>query len=252
MGTYEEEFRRIEKFIGKVTRILLLPKKIDLRGAENFVREGPNVIIGNHIGSYKDVAILLRTVPRMIYFTANQMIFDRKEASELVLRHLHRHMGKFGGFVHLILNPFYSYMVDFVSGHIAKIGSIPVDLYGKKNESIIKCQDYLREGRAVIALQGRGRVHPKDPNPYVKTFRRGVSIMAYNLYKERGFSVPVTPLSIFGTHIMWGVPATIKVNVGPPLFIRDYWAGEEVATVEKFRAALERTVTGLFLESLSW
>jgi 1-acyl-sn-glycerol-3-phosphate acyltransferase len=252
MGTYEEEFERIRRFVDGVTHLFLFPKKIELRGGENFVREGPNIIVGNHIGAYKDVSILLRTVPRMIYFTANKMFFTRPEASELVLRHLHRHMGNFGGFVHLILNPFYSYMVDFVSGHVARIGTIPVDIYGSKRESILKCQDYLRKGRAVIALQGRGRVHPKDLNPYVKEFRRGVSIMAYNLYKESGLSVPVTPLSIFGTHIMWGVPATIKMNVGRPLFVRDYWTGEEVSTVEAFRAALQRTVTGLFRESLSW
>lgn len=252
MGTFEEEFKRIEKFVDFLTRTMLLPKKIEVRGGENFVTHGPNVIVGNHIGSYKDVAILLRTVPRMIYFTANKMIFNREEASELVLRHLHRHMGRFGGFVHLIFNPVYSYMVHFVSGHVAKIGSIPVDIYGSKRESILKCQDYLRKGRAVIALQGRGRVYPDDPNPYVKTFRRGVSFMAYNMYKEDGFSVPVTPLSIFGTHIMWGVPATIKVNVGRPLMIKDYWTGEKISTVEKFRAAMERTVSGLFLESLSW
>jgi 1-acyl-sn-glycerol-3-phosphate acyltransferase len=139
-----------------------------------------------------------------------------------------------------------------VSGNAARVGSIPVDIYGSKRESILKCQDYLRKGRAVIALQGRGRVHPKDPNPYVKSFRRGVSIMAYNLFKQDGFAVPVTPMSIFGTHIMWGVPATIKVNVGRPLFIRDYWTGDETSTVEKFRAALEQTVSSLFRESLSW
>ncbi len=252
MGTYEEEFERIRKFVDGVTRLFLFPKKIDLRGGENFVREGPNIIVGNHIGAYKDVSILLRTVPRMIYFTGNKMFFNKKEASELVLRHLHRHMGNFGGFVHLILNPFYSYMADFVSGHIARIGTIPVDIYGSKRESIFKCKDYLKNGRAVIALQGRGRVHPKDPNPYVKEFRRGVSIMAYNLYKGSGLSVPVTPLSIFGTHIMWGVPATIKMNVGRPLFVKDHWTGEEVSTVEAFRAALERTVSGLLRESLGW
>jgi len=252
MGTYEEEFEAIRKSVDRITRLLLFPKKIDLRGAENFVREGPNIIVGNHIGAAKDVSVLLRTVPRMIFFTGNKMFFNRQEASELVLRHLHRHMGKFGGFVHLLLIPFYSYMVDFVSGHIARIGTIPVDLYGSKRESLLRCQDYLRKGRAIIALQGRGRVQPKDPNPYVTGFRRGVSIMAYNLFKESGLAVPVTPLSIFGTHIMWGVPATIKVNVGRPLDIRDYWTGEETSTVEKFRAALERTVSGLFRESLSW
>jgi 1-acyl-sn-glycerol-3-phosphate acyltransferase len=252
MGTFEEEFEYIRTFIDKTTRLFLLPKKIDLRGGENFVREGSNIIVGNHIGAYKDVSVLLRTVPRMIYFTANKMIFTRDGASELVLRHLHRHMGRFGGFVHVLLLPYYTFMVDFISGHIARIGTIPVDLYGSKRESILRCQDYLREGRAIIALQGRGRVHPKEPNPYVKEFRRGVSIMAYNLYKNEGLSVPVTPLSIFGTHIMWGVPATIKMNVGRPLFVRDYWTGEEISTVEAFRAALQRTVTGLFRESLSW
>jgi 1-acyl-sn-glycerol-3-phosphate acyltransferase len=252
MGTYEEEFEAIRKFVDRTTRLFLLPKKIDLRGGENFVKEGPNIIVGNHIGAYKDVSVLLRTVPRMIYFTANKMFFTREGGSELVLRHLHRHMGRFGGFVHVLLLPYYTFMVDFISGHIARIGTIPVDLYGSKRESILKCENYLRKDRAVITLQGRGRVHPKEPNPYVKEFRRGVSIMAYNLYKNEGLSVPVTPLSIFGTHIMWGVPATIKVNVGRPLFVKDHWKGEEIPTVEAFRAALQRTVTGLFRESLSW
>lgn len=252
MATFEEEFKRIEKNVRVLTRLFIFPKKIDLRGTENFVREGPNVIVGNHIGSYKDVGILLRTVPRMIFFTANKMIFNKKEASELVLRHLHRHMGEFGGFLHILLNPLYTFMVNFVSGHAARIGSIPVDIYGSKRDAILRCQEYLRNKRAIIALQGRGRVQPHDPNPYVTPFRKGVSIMAYNLYKEDGFSVPVTPMSIFGTHVMWGVPATIKVNVGRPLLIQDYWTGEEVSTVEKFRAALERTVSGLLLESLGW
>jgi len=253
MATFEDEFQRIEKFVDRVTWGLLVPKKVDLRGGRNFLREGPNIIVGNHIGSYKDVAILFRIIPRMIYFTANKMVFDRREASELVLRHLHRHMGRFGGFIHLLLNPFYSFMVDFVSGHAAKIGTIPVDIYGSKRESIFKCQDYLRKGRAIIALQGRGRVHPRDPNPYVKSFRRGVSIMAYNLYREEGLSVPVTPMSIFGTHIMWGVPGRIRVNVGPPLHIRDFWGdGEEIETVDRFRSALEARVAELLYESLSW
>ena len=252
MPTFEEEYRRIEKFVDFITKFFLLPKKIEVRGRENFVLEGPNVIVGNHIGSYQDVSVLVQIRPRLTYFTANKEIFTRQEASDLVLRHLHRHMGKFGGVVHFIFNPFYSFMVAFVSGHIARIGSIPVDLRGSKRASVLRCQDYLKKGRAIVALQGRGRIQPKDPNPYVAGFRRGVSIMAYNLYKESGLSVPVTPLSIFGTHIMWGVPATVKVNVGKPLYIKDHWTGDEVSTIERFRSTLERTVSGLLLESLGW
>jgi 1-acyl-sn-glycerol-3-phosphate acyltransferase len=252
MEIYEQEYKKIEKFVLRVARFLLLPKKIDLRGSEHFVADGPNIITGNHIGSYKDVGVLLLIKPRMIYFTANKMLFSSAEASELVLRHLHRHLGSFGGFLHLLLNPFYSYMVHFVSGHVTKVGTIPVDMYGKRGDSIRKCQEYLRKGRAIIALQGRGRVHPRDPNPYIKPFRRGVAIMAYNLYRQDRLSVPVTPLSIFGTHVLWGVPERIRINVGQPMFIKDYWGGSEAETVEKFRSALEGSVTQLFVQSLAW
>jgi 1-acyl-sn-glycerol-3-phosphate acyltransferase len=252
MEIYEQEYRKIEKAVLRLSRLMIFPKKIEMRGADNLVNEGPNIIVGNHIGSYKDVGVLLLIKRRMIYFTANKQIFNRADASDLVLRHLHRHLGNFGGFLHLLLNPFYSYMVQFVSGHVTKVGTIPVDMYGKRNDAIHKCQDYLRKGRAIIALQGRGRVHPKDPNPYIKPFRRGVAIMAYNLYRGEKLSVPVTPLSIFGTHILWGVPERIRVNVGPPMFIRDYWGGSEAETVERFRFAMEHTVLQLFVQSLAW
>ena len=252
METFELEYKKIEKVVLRLSRFFLLPKKIELCGDGNFVTSGPNIITGNHIGNYKDIAVLLLIKPRMIYFTANKMIFDKEEGSELVLRHLHRHMGKFGGVIHLLLNPFYAFMVRFVTSHAANVGSIPVDLYGKRSAAILKCQDYLRKGRAIIVLQGRGRVDDRDHNPYIKPFRRGAAIMAYNLYHQERISVPVTPFSMFGTHVMWGVPERIRVNVGPPMFIKDFWGGSEAEVVERFRAALEATVTRLFMQSLAW
>jgi 1-acyl-sn-glycerol-3-phosphate acyltransferase len=180
------------------------------------------------------------------------MIFSRREASDLVLKHLRRHMGKFGEFIHIILNPVYSFMVRYVSSNIANVGTIPVDIYGSKRDALRRCQEYLRNGRAIISLQGRGRVHPDEPNPYVKSFGRGIAYMALNLFKERELAVPVTPISFFGTHILWGVPQPIRVNVGRPLFVKDFWSADAGQTIERFRNALESAVSHLFLDSLKW
>jgi 1-acyl-sn-glycerol-3-phosphate acyltransferase len=248
MARFEEELKRLERPVRRLTNLALFPKKIEVRGAGNFVPAGPNVIVGNHIGSYKDIGLLLRIAPRPIFFTANKMIFDRDDFSFLVRLHLQRHLKGFGPLVHLLLNPFYALVVDFISSHIANVGSIPVDMDGGRAEALRKCEAYLKQGRAIIALQGRGRVDPKDPNPYVKAFRRGASVMAWHLFEKDRIDVPVTPLAIFGTHLPFPVPGTIRVNVGEPMFIRDHLAPDAAGTIEGFRAALQIRVTELLME----
>jgi 1-acyl-sn-glycerol-3-phosphate acyltransferase len=248
MGSFEYELKRIERPVRRLTNLALFPKRIEVRGAPNFVAEGPNIIVGNHIGSHKDIGLLLRIVPRPVFFTANKMIFDRDDFSFLVRLHLQRHLKGFGPVVHLLLSPFYALVVDFISSHIADVGSIPVDLDGGRAEAIRKCEAYLKQGRAVVALQGRGRVDPKDPNPYVKPFRRGASVMAWHLYEEDRIDVPVTPLAVFGTHLPFPIPGTIRVNVGEPMFIRDHRAPDAAGTIERFRASLQGRVTELFME----
>jgi 1-acyl-sn-glycerol-3-phosphate acyltransferase len=78
MASFEEEFRRFEPVIRRLSFLALLGKKVEVKHDENFIKEGPNIIVGNHIGSFKDVAIILRIVPRPIFFTANRMIFSRE------------------------------------------------------------------------------------------------------------------------------------------------------------------------------
>lgn len=248
--TFEEELKYFEKVIQRLSSLALFPKKLVVKGAENFVREGPNIIVGNHVGSYKDVAVLFKIVPRPIFFTANKMIFSREEFSFLVKKHLYRSMKNVGLVVHFLLNPFFSLFVRYISSNIARVGYIPVDLYKGRAEAVRKCQEYLKKGRAIITLQGRGHFDDADPNPYVARFRHGAAVMAFNLYKEIRLDVPVTPLAIFGTHIPFGVPATVKVNVGKPMFISHYWSEDSQKTIEGFRQALEKTVNQLFMELL--
>ena len=247
MASYEEELRNFMPVVKRLNHLALFGKKVVVSKEENFVKEGPNIIVGNHIGSFKDVAVLLKVVPRPIFFTANRMIFNKEEFNFLIHKHLRRHLKDFAFLVETMLKPLKYLFVRFVSTNIARVGSIPVDLYSGKRETIEICQDYLRKGRAIIALQGRGRVHPRATHPYVSSFRRGLSIMAYNLYQE-GISVAVTPLAFYGTQRPFLIPGSIKVNVGEPMYIGDYLGGEFTESVERFRKAVELRVKKLFLE----
>ncbi|MCJ7612039.1 MAG: hypothetical protein MUP19_07230, partial [Candidatus Aminicenantes bacterium] len=135
-------------------------------------------------------------------------------------------------------------------GNIAKIGTVPVNMKptGKKGEAMSLCEERVRSGRALITLQGRGRVKKKEANPYVDTFRRGVSFIAYNLYMNHKLNVPVTPLAFYGTQTPVLVPGQVKINVGLPMFIGDHLGQGINETVERFRSALEARVKALFFD----
>ncbi len=250
MATFEQELKNFEPVIRFLSRLSLLGKKVVVRGAENFVPEGPNIIVGNHIGSYKDVAALFRLVPRPIFFTANKEIFNKQDLYFLIRRYLKRHLKDFGWTVDRMITPLKYLFATYVSGNIAKIGTVPVNMKptGKKGEAMDRCEDIVRSGRALITLQGRGRVKKKEANPYVDTFRRGVSFIAYNLYMNHKLNVPVTPLAFYGTQTPVLVPGQVKINVGPPMFIGDHIAPGVNETVERFRSALEARVKSLFFD----
>jgi len=247
MASFEEEYKKQEPVVRTLSFIALIGKRVMVKGHENFVKKGPNILVGNHIGSFKDIATLMKIVPRPIFFTANKMIFSKDEFNFLIRKHAQRHLKNFGLFLDLILNPIKSTFVNYISSTMGKVGMIPVDMYGGKTLAIQQCQNHLKEGRAIVALQGRGRVEKREPNPYVRYFRRGVSIISYNLQQE-GISVPVTPLAIFGTHFPFLVPTKVRVNVGEPIYIKDHLADNFSETIERFRIAQEKRVKRLLRE----
>jgi 1-acyl-sn-glycerol-3-phosphate acyltransferase len=250
MTTIEEEFNKLRPIFDKWSRIVLLAKKIDVKGIENFVKRGPAIIMGNHIGTLKDALTIYEIVPRSFVFTANKMIFDKDELDFLVRKHLNRHLKGFGLFVNAIIKPIKIPAINFITRPANRIGTVPVDLYSSKRDAIIKCQETVKAGRALITLQGRGRVMKNDPNPYVSPIRKGAAIISYNLYTVDGISVPVTPMAMFGTHRPFFVPGKIQVRVGKPMYISDYMGGGFDETIERFRSALEKTINSLFFEIL--
>jgi len=247
-STFEENYREIEPVVQRISTFLLFGKKIDIIGREHFVAQGPSLIVGNHIGSYKDVATIYKIVPHPVVWTANRQLFNKQEFKYLVRKHLKRHMKDFGMIANLLLKPITVPLINYITSNISRIGTIPVDLSRKKTHAIHSCQERIKRGRTVVLLQGRGRVMKKDPHPYIHPFRRGAAIISYNIYQETREAIPVTPVAMFGTHLAGIVPNRIKVNVGKPMYISDYMAGGFTESVERFRAALEKSTQRLFYE----
>ncbi|MDD8025544.1 MAG: hypothetical protein PHI34_03440 [Acidobacteriota bacterium] len=247
---HEAELRRLRPVIERLCRIGLTGKTIEVIGRENLVPSGPNLLIGNHIGSFKDVATLFGASTRPLFFNANAQIFSREEFGALVHKHLKRHMGRIGSVLDFMLNPYKFLFVDYIASHIARVGSIPISLLSSKRDAVERCEDYMRRGRAVVSLQGRGRVDPRAPNPFIWPFGRGVAFIAYDLLEKEGLHVPVTPLAFFGTHVAWLVPFTIRLNIGAPIYIRDYLGGGRDASILRFKAAQEARVLELFKDIL--
>ncbi len=248
MKTFEEEYKRFEPVIKRLVNLSLLGKKIIVKGEENFVRKGPNIIVGNHCGSFKDIATLFKIVPRPIIFTANKMLFNKDEFNFLIKKHLQRHLKNLGFFLNVVLYPLKSYLVNYISTNIGKVGTVPVDMIQRRGTALKPCQEHLKKGRAIVALQGRGRVMKGEENPYVSRFKRGTCIISYNLYKEEGIKVPVTPLALYGTQAPYIIPSVIKVNVGAPMYITDYLSDNLSLAINQFREALEKRVKTLFYE----
>ena len=251
MPSPEEEFRRLLPVIDRLTKAALFPKRLACRGAARIPETGPVLLVSNHCGAIKDPAAVFRIASRPLFFNANRMLFDRGELDFLIRKHLRRHLKNYGLVLDRLLGPLKTVFVRFVSTNIARVGTIPADMYEGSNLTAVSLfMDYLRAGRAVVSMQGRGRVHPDDPNPYVRRFGRGIPYIAFRMKAGEGLDIPVVPLSIFGTQRAWGIPGTIRVNVGPPLYIRDFLGGGINETVERFRAALQEAVERLLVESL--
>ncbi len=245
---YERELQRLRPLINILVNLSLLGKKVVLKGEENFVKSGPNIIVGNHAGSFKDIAVLLKITSRPVIFTANKKIFHKDQLDQLIRNYMRHNLKSLGVFLDFLLRPMKSPFSYFISKNISKIGTIPVDLSSKKRSAIGICERNLKKGRVIVLLQGMGLVKEKTINPFVSSFKRGPSIISYNLYKRYGLVIPVTPMAIFGAQKPFLTPGKIKVSVGKPMNILDYREGGFHQTVDKFKQALEKEVRSLLLE----
>ncbi len=246
MDTKEKELERFKPVIKVLTMVSLLGKKIAVKGKENLVKTGPNIIVANHIGSFKDVAVLFKIIPRPIFFSANKMLFTKEGLNFLIKKYTQINFGKLGAIFYAACFPSRELLVKFVTNNISKTGTIPVDLYSSRtnrNKLLFKkWKEYLLNDKVVVVLQGRGTPTStiKRNNYYMYPFKKGFAVIA-SLLHEKETSVPITPIAITGAQKAWGIPGKIKVNIGRPVYPKDN-------NIKKLKTIIETKVKNLLIE----
>ena len=252
---YTVEAKRLYKRVGRFyAKIFLFFNRTDVKGLENKIPDGPNIIVTNHpaevkemIGPVKDVAIIFSVYdanpnPRQLSFLASHEVFSRKDFEGTINIHLHP-------IFQILLKPLIQLFVTYAIPRIRAFGAIPVypSELGRRDETLAKTTECLLEGRAVVFLQSNVK-QKSEIHPYLQKFRKGAAFVAFDMYRKYGMNIPVTPISIYGTEGFIRPFKKIRVNIGKCMFIKSFLKDE--SPVRSFTDALEEKVKDLLVESV--
>jgi 1-acyl-sn-glycerol-3-phosphate acyltransferase len=246
-------YQKTGRFFAK---IFLLFNKSDFKGLENKIPDGPNIIVTNHpaavkemIGPVKDVAIIFSAYdtqpnPRQLSFLASDEVFSKKEFVRTINIHLHP-------IFRILLKPLILLFVTYAIPRIKALGAIPVlsSEFGGKRETLERIKECLLDGRAVVFLQSNV-LHQSEIHPYLRKFKKGAALIAYEFHRKYGMNIPVTPISIYGTEGFIRPFRKICVNIGKSMFIKSFLKAK--SPVRSFTFALEERVRDLLEESLNF
>jgi len=259
-----EKGKRIYMNHGRLVRgLALVDNKITWRGLQNKIVEGPNIIIANHPGPYKDVAVIATLYhDRQLFFTATKALFSPTECNEMIKDYVRKGiLNKFSIFgtafadnTNAFLTPLRYLFARYIASCIAETGAIPVATREKNNEETKRVmEEYLLDNQAIVLFQfqsllpgrtDRPRSKYAPSNPDIYEFKYGAAKLAYNMLIKHGKVVPITPISIKGSRrIIFG---NIKVNIGAPMYITEHLS--DINPVAAFKENLEKRVVELYHE----
>jgi len=231
--------------------LILLPRGISVKGRQNKIEKGANIIVANHPTDVADVAALVRLYPKQLYFIANSDHFYPSKLNWHIRKQIKRNYSILSPFLLPITSSvIYKSFLNSFSRSIKEIGSIPIDVRGNSmgNGDFIRIsKQYLLDNLPLVFLQFNLRNAPSEYDPTnkeIKPFLMGAPKLALKVFEEYNMDIPITPISIKGTSKFSMAP--IKMNIGAPIYPSAYINKEKPA--EFLRQDLEKKVVELYHE----
>lgn len=238
---YEEEFsaraRWIYNLIGRsLGAAFRIGKKIYIKGLENRVESGANLILASHAHAWADITALFKAYSkrgegqRQLIFSPNREIYDLEQFRSLTERYVEKTWGKEALEklrFKLAIPPF----TKLVSSSIQGIESVPFDLRNMRNNIMAKKEiKYLlwHRQRAVAILEFYKDSHSLKPMFLVS---RGSIKIPLELFDKYG--IDECPITMFATRVEG---KDIYINIGKPEHILRFSYKDEEKKERKERA----------------
>jgi len=250
----------------RILKPIFLPfnRYITYHGLENIIREGPNLIVANHPGIGRDIAGIVTAYERQLHFLAAHYMFDEEV---FLQKHIKPALGSV---LYKFLSPVAKRFSWYLTGKMKELDMIPINKEFNGNLAIFasnlraaftRVKEFLLNGRAVAIFQitynilrtiGQKKIVDKEPSKYhsyIPRFSPTFGKIAFELYKDHGLLIPITPIGIYGAEGLNPFKRMV-LNIGKPMDISTCLeANLKQDSVSLFTARLERRVADLLIEA---
>lgn len=234
-----------------------------VKGSENIITQGPNLIVANHPGIGRDVASVVLAYKRRLVFLAAHYLFDEEE---FLQEHIRPALGE--PLFH-ILYPIARKFAHFLARQLNELGMIPInrDYQHDRRQLVVNLRQALeavkrslKRNQAVVIFPirynllntiSRRTITVREPSRYSTDLPRINSTIAkivYELWQECRLAVPVTPIAISRGEGLNPL-RKIVVNVGAPLSITEILRdGSQINPLIAFTDRLEKALASLLVQ----
>jgi len=250
----------------RILKPIFLPfnRYITYHGLENIIREGPNLIVANHPGIGRDIAGIVTAYERQLHFLAAHYMFDEEV---FLQKHIKPALGSV---LYKFLSPVAKRFSWYLTGKMKELDMIPINKEFNGNLAIFasnlraaftRVKEFLLNGRAVSIFQitynilrtiGQKKIVDKEPSKYhsyIPRFSPTFGKIAFELYKDHGLLIPITPIGIYGAEGLNPFKRMV-LNIGKPMDISTCMeANLKQDPVSLFTDRLECRVADLLIEA---
>lgn len=214
---------------------LLNLTRIETRGLNRIPREKAVILAPNHLG-WKDILLVGCHVRRSVSFVATSRLFDRRHCENML-----KELWISKPILRLLYYPLIPLVSCFLVSRVKVMGAIPAKLMKKEFSLFNVLKSGLREGR-VVCIFPEGR--PGKPGR-LRRFKWGLSRLLYDYYEETNQKVPVYPIGISGTERFFFPGIEMKLHVGNPIYMDQFFHLPRVDAMKQFNQNLKEEIIEL-------